>query len=220
MALVQDYPTLVQSIMDFTHKDDIKPYIDVLIQSATEEIQNDIFETNFGNGVRFQEEVYTVATPDPVFGTTPVPSDYLSPKLFTVTFGQQTFPLIFKSPTWIYDNYPLRAASGLPAYIARDSSQGNGNAFIFGPYPDSQYPINGTYYAAATLLSSVNPTNWMTNNFATGLLAGCMVEAAKFLLDDDMMARWMPQYQSRLKSLVDADKSERWAASTMQVELG
>lgn len=220
MANVVDYLTLGQAILDFTHKDDLKPYLDNFIQSATEQIQNDVFEQNFGNGVRFQEANYPTALPDPTFGTVPVPADFLSPKLFTVTAGQRTFPLIFKSPTWIYDNYSMRAPSGVPAYIARDNSQGNGQAFIFGPYPDSQYPINGTYYQRAPILSAQNTTNWLTANFAWGLTSACMIEAGRFLLDDDMMARWTQAYQARLESLLDADKAERWAASTMQVELG
>ena len=45
-----------------------------------------------------------------------------------------------------------------------------------------------------------------------------MIECGKFLLDDGIIARWSSIYQQGLKTLVDADKAERWAAATMAVE--
>jgi hypothetical protein len=91
-------------------------------------------------------------------------------------------------------------------------------AFVFGPYPDSAYSISGTYYQAIPALSSSNTTNWAVLNAPMMLHAACMVSAAKFLLNDPMLNRWTPIYQQKLKALVDADKAERWAAATMQVE--
>lgn len=96
----------------------------------------------------------------------------------------------------------------------------NTSQFIFGPYPDSSYSIEGTYYQQAPLLSAQNPTNWMVLNTPTLLHAACMIKAGEFLLDDGLIARWTPQYTSRLMALVNRDKGERWGSSTMQIELG
>src|SRR6185312_6903573 len=94
--------------------------------------------------------------------------------------------------------------------------------FIFGPYPDSPYIIQGTYYAKAPLLSAAQATNWMvdSNEAADVLLAACMVEAGVFLKDLTMVQTWEARYQTKLKALVDQDKAERWGAGTLAVNVG
>lgn len=95
-----------------------------------------------------------------------------------------------------------------------------GSVFVFGPYPDSAYTLQGTYYQEAGLLSANNASNWMVANCPTLLHAACMVEAGKFLVDDALIGRWQSVYESQLMSMVNADKADRWAASTMQIETG
>jgi hypothetical protein len=60
----------------------------------------------------------------------------------------------------------------------------------------------------------------MVVNTPALMLAACMVEAAKFLENDAMLQRWQGDYNERLTALVNADKAERWAASTVAVEAG
>src|SRR5580698_2441726 len=120
MASISDYASVSQAIADFCHRQDIQQglYTDYFIQGAIEKIQDDTFAANFGNGVRFMENAYG---PVGLQGTAQVPSDWLSPKTFQIQDGGgNIFPLTFKSATWLYDVYPLRQATGLPAYIARD----------------------------------------------------------------------------------------------------
>jgi hypothetical protein len=104
--------------------------------------------------------------------------------------------------------------------VSSESMSASGSVFIFGPYPDNAYQVQGTYYASAPLLSSTNTTNWMVVNTPALMLAACMVEAAKFLENDAMLQRWQGDYNERLTALVNADKAERWAASTVAVEAG
>lgn len=215
MAYISNYSTLVRGLQDFAHRDDIKPYLDYYVQDATEVIQNDIFDNNEGAGLRFQEATFTPTAIDPTFGTIPVPSDWLSPKLLTVAVGQAQMLLLQKTSQWIYDRYPTRAPDDVPAFVARDGSN-----FIFGPFPDSAYMVQGIYYAKAAPLSTANATNWMTINCPMVLFAACMIPVAKFLMDSDMQQMWTQDYQSKLKSMIDADRSERWSNATMQIDLG
>ena len=97
---------------------------------------------------------------------------------------------------------------------------GGGNVFIFGPYPDSAYTVSGTYYSKGTALSVANTTNWMVLNCPETLHAYCMIEAGKFLKDQGMVAQWTETAQDFLLTLIERDKGERWAASTMQIETG
>lgn len=91
--------------------------------------------------------------------------------------------------------------------------------FVFGPFPDSQYTLQGTYYASAALLSRTVATNWMVVNAPSLLLAASMVQAATFLKDLQMLQTWGQDYAGLLTSLVNADKAERWAAATMSVDV-
>ena len=53
MPVIVDYTSLGKAITDFAHRQDIASYQDYFIQGAIEQIQNDVFDLNFGNGVRF-----------------------------------------------------------------------------------------------------------------------------------------------------------------------
>lgn len=304
MTVVVDYASLTKAIADWSHNTLLTagatPYSDGFIQRAQAQIERDIPQQNFGNYIRFQEASYA---PQVITnGTAPVPADWLGPKSFQVLDGAgDQWPLSFKAATWIYDAYPQRAAQGIPAYIARDTSGVGGptyltsstqdftatggqtvfaltipsggavvsvtmdgayfsngtdysiagstltltngavagqilevtylapptgspaslsSQFIFGPYPDSDYTVLGTYYASAPLLSLTTTTNWMVLNAPELLLAACMVQAATFLKDLQMLQMWGQDYATRLSGLVNADKAERWAASTMSIDIG
>lgn len=104
--------------------------------------------------------------------------------------------------------------------INAEGMTGGGNVFIFGPYPDSAYTIQGTYYSKGIPLSNQNTTNWMVLQTPEALHAGCMIEAGKFLKDATMVQTWAPIYQDFVQSIVDQDRGERFASSTMQIELG
>lgn len=289
MATIVDYASLTQAITDFAHRSDMAAslYTDYFIQKAQARICKDIITDNFGNGIEAMEEALIPTSI--AGGTVPVPIDWFSPKGLQIGDGSSdVFPLLFKAATWIYDQYPLRQAEGLPAYIARDvmaavafngqvagtiltvnsitsgiiqvglpitdalgnvpfgttvldnvpeggvgnytlnnflgvtaeAMTGGGNVFIFGPYPDSSYTVQGTYYSKGLPLSNSNTTNWQVLQCPEVLHACCMIEAGKFLKDTAMVQQWTPDYEDGIQSLINSDKGERWAASTMAIELG
>ena len=305
MAQIVDYQSLTQAIADFTHRADLATafYTDYFLQTAQSSLANDIFAQNFGNGIRAMEVGYPAWAI--AGGTAPVPSDWFAPKSFQIADGGGgQWPLVFKAAEWIYDEYPVRQAEGLPAYIARDnwplvtlygtissafapaqltvttninfpapngtilvgspiddvsgliinpclitaqtsgttgglgayslqSAAGvaqsvlaaeaitaGGDVFIFGPYPDSAYTVSGTYYSKGTALSANNPVNWMILQCPETLHAYCMIEAGKFLRDTGMTQEWTVHAEGFLDALLERDKAERWASSTMQIEVG
>lgn len=291
MAVITDYTSLVAAINNYVHRD-LTASVDLFIQAATEQIQQDIPDQNFGNYIRPMEVGYGPVTLQG--GITPVPTDWLGAKIMTVSDGNSdTWPLLMKAASWLYTRYPVRQPTGLPAYIARDvmasasftasltanvltvtamtagsnpiqrgmivqgtgvvfsianativTSQltgttggigtysvsgttsagseamtGGGEIFVYGPYPDSNYTIAGTYYGVIPLLTSGASTNWLTSKAPALLQAACMVEAAIYVADDAMLTRWSSKYQEKLKALVDMDKAERWAAGTLALEI-
>jgi hypothetical protein len=212
VAVITTYATLVQSILDFTHRGTVSPYVDYFIQSAQEKINDDVFAENEGNGIRMQEAPFagTITT-----GTIGVPGDWLAPKLLDVVdaSGNRISTLSFISTQQMYTRYPNRQASGIPAYIAREGAN-----FIFGPFPDAGYNVAGIYYAAAPLLTSAAPTNWMVTQTPNLLLAACLIKAARFLKDPDALGMWQQEYTDKLGSLILRDKAERWSGGTLAIQ--
>jgi hypothetical protein len=102
--------------------------------------------------------------------------------------------------------------------VASEAMAGGGSFFAFGPYADSAYTVQGTYYQRAPALSGQNQTNWMITYAPNVLLDAAMIECGKFLKDADMVGSWTQEYQSSLKALVDKDKAERWAQATLAVD--
>jgi hypothetical protein len=216
MPTIVDYASLVQAVTDFTHRSDLTAYVDYFIQGAQEKINKDIPDANDGNFIKTME---TYFTPTAIAnGVVAVPSDWLGAKGLQIQDGSGgVFTLIVKDPQWIYDVYPIRSVQGLPAYIARDTSV-SGDVFIFGPYPDSAYMLQGTYYSQAPLLSNSQTTNWMVLKAPVLLHAACMLKAMPFIKDTEALAMWNGIYQAELEGLINKDKAERWGAATMQIE--
>lgn len=291
MAQIIDYRSLIQAITDFAHRSDLvdNVYSDMFLQVAQNRVSKDILLQNMGNAIQAMEEAMVPVAM--AGGVVPVPSDWLAPKDMQVSDGSgDIFTLIFKAAAWIYDAYPQRQPTGLPAYIARDvvapasffgsisggiltvqsvssgliqtgmpindttnaipngvvisgflsgtqggvgtysvntattvgseNMTGGGSVFIFGPYPDSNYTLQGTYYSEGQFLSDANPTNWIVSNMPETLHAACMVEVSKFLRDAGGMEFWDKIYNDFLEGDALRDKAERWGASTMQIEIG
>lgn len=102
--------------------------------------------------------------------------------------------------------------------VSSEAMTAGGDVFIFAPFPDSAYTLQGTYYAKAALLSATTTTNWMVLKAPLLLHAACMMAAGPFLKDQTALGMWATLYQKYMSSLISQDKAERWAAATMQVE--
>lgn len=215
MATIIGYASLKTAILDFTHKSSLTSYLDYLIQDAQEEINADVFRENMGNGIKPMEIRLAPVAIDGS-GQVAVPADYLSMKSLQLVTGSCTPSLEQKSADWIYDNYPLRTPDRPPAYFAREGSN-----FIFGPYPNTGYSVQGWYYQLAPMLTSGNEgTHWMVQKAPLMFHAACMVAAAKFLKDSDELSKWMAIYKDKMDKLIAMDKADRWNASGLQMDQG
>lgn len=222
MPVVTDYNTLSQKIADYTHRSDLYApsggtfITDYFLQDAQIMINKDIFDKNSGNGIQLMEAFYSQSINN---GIATLPAGYIAPKYFKIAdSGGNIFLLGMKDPQWIYANYPIQQATDLPAFIARDMTQ-SGSVFIFGPYPDSNYTVSGTYYQSAPLLNQSNTTNWMVTSAPDMFFAAAMKHAMLYLRDSEGAALWDAQYQSLLMQLIEQDKSERWGSATMQIDI-
>ena len=94
----------------------------------------------------------------------------------------------------------------MPAFIARE-----GDNFVFGPFPDSDYTLAGIYYAKLTALSTSNETNWFTTNAADLLLYGALAASAGYIGNDGRVELWERMYESARQGVVDQEEREKFS---------
>jgi hypothetical protein len=207
---IYDYFSLVQAILDFSHRTDIVNYMDYYVSQGETRIYRDLFAQNIGNGVKWLEQPFSATI---VNGTAQVPNGYFALKSMQLNVGNRVQTLLYKDPQWIYENFAARQPVGQPQYVARD-----GTNFVFGPAPDSAFTLSGTYYGSSIPLSATAPLSWMTTICPDLLLASCMLELQPFLKDSMAMKSWSDIYAAKLTALVNLDQSERMSPGTLTME--
>lgn len=175
MARITDYATLVQAVQDYLARSDLAGFVPNFIQNCESKIYMDLnlncMETALSGTIDAN-------------GHLAVPADFNSLRFAYIA----STPITWLTPEPIealYRGYPTRSSSGLPKFIAIEGSN-----FIFGPFPDSGYTVQGIYYAMLPALSSTNTTNWFITNAPDLLLYGALLEAEPFLGVDERIQTW------------------------------
>jgi len=144
-------------------------------------------------------------------GVIAVPSDFLEFSYVAID-GSPASKLDVKTPEWIMNNYPNRSSDAKPRFIAKEGSN-----FIFGPYPDSNYTVIGSYYKRMPALISAS-TNWFTSNAPDILLFASLVEAEPFIMNDERISIWESKYQIAKHEIQKEDKRGRIMGSPQRSE--
>lgn len=205
VAGIYDYASLKQAVQDWNARSDVANYIDYFIQRAEQTIYNDIFTMNKGSGVKPMEATLSGTIASGVF---PLPTGYRGLKYMTITIDSASFQLERRNAEFIYTQYPLRAASSPPQYVARDGSN-----FVFGPFPDSNYTIGGVYWKQSPQLTITNTVTWMVSSIPLILLAACNKGIAAFNKDRDALAYWDADYKEQMASFLLSDRAEEQSGS-------
>jgi hypothetical protein len=143
-------------------------------------------------------------------GVFAVPADYLEVKNLR-TVGAPDRQLDRSSVYELYALYPRNGYTGQPAAFARD-----GTNLVFGPSPDSNYTLAGTYYAKLPALGPSNTSNWLITDAPDLILAAAMKEAAAYTMDADAVGYWEDRYQS-YKAQVQSQDDREWFSGSPPV---
>lgn len=190
MALTT-YAELKTALSTWTRRGDIGSYADDLITVAEKRIFREV-------RCREMEAALSVTMSS---GVASVPTDYTDLK-YAYIDGTPIRLLERKEVGWILGKYPLRSAHGKPYFIGRDV-----DSFVFGPYPDSNYTVKGTYYKKLSVLSS--SVNTLYTNQPDLYLAASLKEVYEFLRNEKEAARWNEKYENIRASVSTQDKAER-----------
>lgn len=201
MAQIIDYATLKSEVAAWLHRSDLTDQIPGFIQEGENRIYRDL-------RVRQMETTFTDTIAN---GTIATPASYLEMKYLYVNASPVT-KLQRKDAEWIYLNYPTRSSSGVPKFFAREAE-----TFIFGPYPDSTYTLNGCYYKRQAALSDTNTTNWLITDAPYLILFASLCEAAPWIQNDERVVLWERKYEQIGKQLQINDEREEFSGSPLQV---
>ena len=131
-------------------------------------------------------------------GVATVPTDYLALKHARIDASPTRY-LKMRPASWIYEHYPTRSSDSKPFFIGRD-----GTDFIFGPYPDSNYTVLGTYYAKPTSIQS-SANSLFTANPDIYLFAS-LAEAEAYVKNDKRIPLWVAKREQIMKDMNDQTK--------------
>ena len=133
-----------------------------------------------------------------------VPTDFLSAFSFGVTEGTTFSFLLNKDVNFIREAFPNAASTGTPKYYALYGTQTGTpkvQSFLLGPTPGAVLTaeLNYFYYPESIVTAT---TTWLGDNFDSVLFNAVMVEAARFMKQEqDIVAMYNDQYVQSLTLL-------------------
>lgn len=120
-----------------------------------------------------------------------LPTDYLYMHSLMVRDADNAYHhLVQVDENFIREAYPDRSTTGFPKYYG----QFDVDSLIMGPTPDSGYSVRATYgYHPESIVTA--STTWLGDNFDTALLNGALIEAARFMKEEeDIIAEYNKRY--------------------------
>ena len=195
-----------------TLKTSVTSWLDITAADLTSQIDDlvTIGETRIFREARTKdtETAFSIAIAG---GVLPVMGDYIELKHAYVN-SSPVQVLERRNAEYIYGTYPTRSGSGVPKFIAREA-----NNFIFGPYPDSGYTINGVYYRRLVPLATTLHALFLNNPDL--YLFACLSEAELIIGRDDRIKIWEAKYQKILSDVNGMDRKEQASGSGLRVRI-
>lgn len=159
-----DYADLKTQIEAFMHRDDLTASLDTFI---------DLFEARVNRTLRVPE-MENRATSTPTGEYVALPTDFV--ELRNIQINTSPVRLLeYASPQKID---AMSSLTGVPIYYTLV-----GNEFQLSPSA-AGYEVEIDYYAKVPALDSTTTTNWLIDSHPDYYLAGCILEACLFTLDE------------------------------------
>jgi len=111
---------------------------------------------------------------------------------------KEVFP---RSYEYMRSYWPDPTVTGEPRFYA-DYDYSN---WLISPTPSSAYPYEILYYELPALLDDTNQTNWFTEYAPNALLYACLMEAAPFLKNEEIIPIWEGYYNRAVAALNGED---------------
>lgn len=220
-------PTTVGSLSYTELKDAVERYTENTFDSTDFSVMTRLAEQRVYNAVQLPAlRKTTTLTLTPSNQALTLPSDFLSAFSLAVVDAQGNYSfLLNKDVNFLQEAYPNPATTGTPKYYAIYGSS-NSNPlllqFVLAPTPSAALNVQLNYfYYPETIVTAGN--TWLGDNFSSVLFNAVMVEAAKFMKQEQdivaMMDKEYIQSLALLKNLGDG-KNRQDAYRSGQVRSG
>lgn len=154
-----------------------------------------------------------------------LPTDFLSAFSIAVVsvLGEYSF-LLNKDVNFIRESFPNSATTGTPQYYALNGAPATPltQTILLGPTPSAALNLDLNYFAYPESITTAG-TSWLGNNYESVLFDGVMVEASRFMKQEqDIVAlndAKFKQSLALLKQLADG-KNRQDNFRTPQVRIG
>ena len=169
----------------------------------------DTVELRLSRELRNCPELYKHQTASLTIGDAYItkPSDLITMISFSLLSSTSKRTAIeYRDVSFINEYWPTRSSTGTPKFYA----DWNDDVFVVAPTPSAALTIEMNYRKRFTALSSSNTTSWLTVNAYDLLLYGCLIEAAIYDKNPQMMQLYEKRYQEALVS-VNAELENRRA---------
>ena len=124
-----------------------------------------------------------------------LPADFLYPYSLAVVTPSGAYQyLVDKDVSFLRAAYPTPSATGVPQYYAIQDA----DTVLLGPTPAAAYPaeLNYGYYPESIVTAG---TTWLGDNFDSVLLNGMLVEAARFMKEEqDVIALYVKMFDESM----------------------
>lgn len=195
-----DYNTLLADIPAYMENPtaELAAVLPTIVKTAQDRIYRDV-------NVQAMEtvEASTLVANDPLL---PRPADLIQPRYLRIILPSgRTKVLEIKQVEFLWEYWPDEAATGEPRYYAVE----DGGSYRVCPTPDRGYPYRFGYKRRLPELSANDPENWLTQVAYDLLLAACLAEAGRFVLDDrqnSIVSLWEAKYDAMVKAVNAVDQ--------------
>lgn len=194
MAL-SNYSELKQSIINWSHRNDMDLLIDDFISLA----ESDMFKTTSAHEALELREMETTSTATVSSDALALPDGFLSMRSFRIT-GDTGYDLLPKSAEALYH----RGSTGRPRYFAITSQ------IEFDVSPDQNYACEMVYYKQPTGLSSSNATNAVLTNHPEIYLYGSLWALFTHADDEAQAVKYYMRYSEALNGANAQDEEGRF----------
>jgi hypothetical protein len=155
------------------------------------------------------------------------PTDFLSVFSMAVISSGEYAYLLNKDVNFIRESFPNPSTTGTPKYYALfgpDSSNNTELTFILGPTPGAGLTVELHYFYYPQSIVTAG-TSWLGDNFDSALFNAVMVEAARFMKQEqDIVGMYEKQFQDSLvllKQLGDGkNRQDAYRSGQVRVKVG
>jgi hypothetical protein len=200
MALISNYDTLVQALIDTTEDDgaEFSSYLPTAIALAEDRL---IRDTDWPELDTDTVGFVTTTSPGPL-----LPTDWEYIKYVQIKVGQQRKLLRRKSDDFLVDYWPDETQREEPKYYSLDADSGR---LKLAPNPDQTYEYTIRSLNKPPRLSTTNQTNIFMDKAPEVLFYACMCECSRFLKMWQQEQIWEQSYQERIGSWTKQTQRQR-----------